>query len=77
MRHFPIEKCRIFSNKSATPAAVKCVGAFEIMLVSAKIASGALAGVVTLNPLNVMAATVEANPSTLAAVGTEINGTFK
>ena len=35
---------------------------------------GGTAGIVFLSPFQVIAATVDTNPSTLAAVGTEIKG---
>jgi hypothetical protein len=57
------------------PEAVRRRGAAASISISAKSATGAAEGSVIFMPdLVVIGATLETNPSTLAAVGNEING---
>ncbi len=80
----PVNKCVIFQSANAvyfprrsdTPDAVKRNGAFLKISVSAITTTGDTAVKLFLNPCHVIAATVDTNPSTLAAVGTEKNGIF-
>ena len=60
--------------RSDIPDAVSRYGAFEKISVSANTYSGPWAGIVFFIPFQVIAATVDTNPSTLAAVGTEMKG---
>ena len=63
-----------FPRISDTPAAVSLFGAFAKISVSAKTKSGADAATAFFTPFHVISATVEVNPSELAAVGTETKG---
>lgn len=63
-----------FPRKSDTPDAVSLDGAAAKISVSARIQRGETPATVFFNPSSVNAATFAANPSTLAAVGTDTNG---
>src|SRR5699024_4034531 len=65
-----------FPRRSETPDAVRRSGAFLKISVSATTTTGDTAVKLFLQPCHVIAATVETNPSTLAAVGTEKKGIF-
>ena len=65
-----------FPTISPTPEASSSRGAEEYTSSSANSAIGGADGNVTFLPCHVIAATPEAKPSTLAAVGKETNGIF-